>query len=518
VVSLLLTLVAATAGSVGGIPAGTPIVSITVEAHNVFDTSEPGTSAWPYRAANALHVVSRERFIRSLLLFKVGDPLDPHTIAESERLLRATGFMNPVEIRVHRADGGAAVVVVTHDQWTLDLELNYGVVGSRRKSGIAATEDNFLGWGKSVQVVYRSDVERDSVTLAYMDPLLAGTRWQLQASHREASDGNGDTFSLVYPFFALGTPRAGGVEWANDTLREWLYAGGHRAVSGDAAHRSLRLWGGAKLPGRAGVTNRLTVGFFVDRSRFSDWHYRDGSAFAAPADRRLQGVELGWQHEVDRWKVVHGFRAWVRQEDVPLGPNWDVRLGVSLPAFGGDRPRLRVDSDFLAATLRGPWYSWLQGGLTGRFEHGDLDNGVLHLEIGSARTGAVGFRGRIAADVSRNLDRDRQLTLGADTGLRGWDPDFFDGTSRLVGNFEYRHQLTGEVLHLFVLGATAFADVGRTWYPRIGASTDGWRGDVGLGLQAEITRAAILHVVRLEVAYPDDGSGPVFLATGQSLF
>jgi hemolysin activation/secretion protein len=157
-------------------------------------------------------------------------------------------------------------------------------------------------------------------------------------------------------------------------------------------------------------------------------------------------------------------------------------------------------------------------GLDGRCERNDFDNGLLHLEIGSAHTGSIGFRSRIAADVSRHLDRDRQITLGADTGLRGWNPDYFDGTSRVVANVEYRRQLTGEVLHLFVLGATAFVDGGKTWNPRVGPSTQGWRGDIGVGLVAEVTRAAILHVVRLEIAYPDDRSGPVILATGQSLF
>jgi hypothetical protein len=47
---------------------------------DIFDLSDPGTSAWPYRWANALHVLTRENFIRSLLLVREGDPLDPETM------------------------------------------------------------------------------------------------------------------------------------------------------------------------------------------------------------------------------------------------------------------------------------------------------------------------------------------------------------------------------------------------------------------------------------------------------
>ena len=501
-----------------GVPAGTPIVAVKIERHNVFDLSDPGSSAWPYRLANSLHIVTRERFIRSLLLFKVGDPLDPAKLAESARLLRATGFLSPVDIRVRKADGGAEVVVETHDQWTLEVSFNYGVYGNRQKAGLSLADTNFLGWGKTLAVETESNEERRFFTVAYTDPLFLGTRWRLGASRQDASDGTADAFKLEYPFFALDTPRAGGVEFRRGSLKEWLYAAGHRAAGGDATRRTMQVWGGLKLGSSNTVVNRLTLGFFVDTARFAGWTYRGGAPFPTPTDYALQGVQVGWEHQVDRWEVVQGFRAWVRQEDVPLGPNWEVTAGFSLPALGGDAGRVALHASTHRGVLRGRWYSWLDGAVDGRLDHGNPRNTVFHLEVGTARTGAVGWRGRIAADVGHELDRDRQLTLGADVGLRGWNPDFFDGTSRVVGNAEFRRKLTGEVLHLAVFGVGVFADAGKTWDPRVGPSTGGWRADVGAGLTAEITRAAILRIVRLEVAFPDDGSGPVFLATGGSLF
>jgi len=86
---------------------GTPIVAIRVIRDDIFDTSDAGTSGWPYRWADALHVLTRERYIRNLLLFKLGDPLDPARLAETERLLRDTGFLSPVHITAQPAPGGA---------------------------------------------------------------------------------------------------------------------------------------------------------------------------------------------------------------------------------------------------------------------------------------------------------------------------------------------------------------------------------------------------------------------------
>lgn len=501
-----------------GVPPGTPIVAIRVMRHDVFDLAQPGTSSWPYRTANALHVLSREAFIRSLLLFKEGDRLDPAILAESERVLRATGFLSPVDITAHVVPGGAEVVVETRDQWTTEFSLNYGLAGSRQKGGVSLTEKNFLGWGKGLDLEWKTDPERSSVTLSYDDPLLLSTRWRLATSYSEASDGTTKYFALSYPFFALDTPLAGGVELRKERLREFLWAAGKKAVEGDASRQELRLWGGLRLPGGRAITNRLILGLFSDEAVFGQWQHTDGEPYAAPGDRDLAGLELTWDHQVDRWEVLRGFRAWERQEDVPLGPNWSATLGLSLPTFGGDRRRVLLGADLTLGALRGRQYSWLLANLSGRVEGTATRNVIAHLELGSARPGAVGWRARLAADVSHALDRDHQLTLGADTGLRGWDPDTFDGTSRAVLNLEWRARLTGEVLHLGVIGATVFADAGRTWGARVGADSRGVRGDIGAGLAVEITRAAILRIVRVEVAFPDNGQGPLVLLTGASLF
>jgi hypothetical protein len=514
-----LLLAAAAAGAPTlGVPAGTKIVAIKIVRHDVFDLDNPETSSWPYRAANALHIISRESFIRSLLLFNVGDPVEPSVLAESARLLRATGFLNPVTISAHKVQGGAEVVVETRDEWTLEVDLNFGVMGSRTKTGLAVTDKNFLGWGKGVVVDWRNDQERTSVTLGYKDPLFLGSRWRLNADHVEASDGNADDLTLQYPFFAYSTPFAGGIEWKRDNLTEWLYNRGKKTVSGDSSHTYFRLWGGYRLPGQGPAVNRLLAGFFIERASYANWGYRGDGPYPEPRSRDLTGPQIGWDHQVDRWEVIRGFRSWRRQEDVPLGPNWTILAGISLPSFGGDRERLQLDADYTVGTLTGDQYSWLNANFSGRVDKAAVQNGVTHLELGTVRFGDRGWRARVVTDVGTNLDRDQQLTLGADVGLRGWDPDYFDGTSRAVANLEWRQRLTGEVLHLAILGGEVFADAGQTWGARIGEGTRGVRADAGLGMVMEITRAATLHVVRFEVAWPDTGGGPLFLVTGQALF
>lgn len=500
------------------VPEGTRIAAIRVVRHNVFDVDNPETSAWPYRAANALHILSRERFIRSLLLFKEGDPVDSALLAESERLLRATGFLNPVRITAHPGEDGAEVVVETFDQWTLDVDVSFGIHGSRRRTGLAVEDSNFLGLGKGLLVDWRRDQERNSVTLGYEDPVFLGTRWRLAFSHVEASDGDGDEFRLEYPFFALSTPLAGGVRVKHETRTSWLYAGGKKQVSGHTSRTATRVWAGARLPSWEPNHDRLIVGFFTDRVSYEDWSWLEGGEFEPPASRHLSGLELGWERQTSRFEVVQGFRSWQRQEDLALGPSWSVSVGVSLPELGGDRTRALVRGSGHAGFLHGELFTSLEAAVSGRLERGRIHDGVFSVEGVAAMIGERGWRARLAADVGVRLDRDRQLTLGADTGLRGWDPDTFDGTSRAVANLEWRTRLTDEVLHLAILGFAVFADAGYSWGARVGRGTGRVRGNVGVGLLAEITRSARVRVVRIELAKPDDGGKPLFLITGQALF
>ncbi|MFI5166312.1 MAG: hypothetical protein ACHQQS_06825 [Thermoanaerobaculales bacterium] len=519
VVSAACVLAAMGAGAgTNEVAPGTPIVDVRIERHDIYDLDDPATSAWPYRWVDALHIQTREEFIRSLLLFHVGDPLDPARLAESELILRGTGFLNPVHISARPAPGGAEVVVETHDQWTTGVGIDLGISGNRRHAGGSISEDNLLGLGKSVLLDVRSDPERTTTTFRYSDLTFLRSRWQLGLEHDKSSDGSTDIFQLQYPFFAILTPRAGGAAWQRQGLQEYLWSGGQRNVAGQANTRTFEVWGGLRLPGDGILTNRLTAGVFGDQAVFRDWQRLDGSPYPQPQDRNLLGVEVGWQHQILNLRVVQGFRAWLRQEDLLLGPNWQVTTGLSLPAFGGDRTRLRYQGSLTVGQMNGSRYSWLITSLSGRLEQGGIANGLAHLEVGGALTGTAGWRARAAADLGTNLDGDQQLTLGADTGLRGYDPNTFDGTSRVVTNLEWRRRITGELLHVAALGLTAFADGGKTWGARVGPPTDGWRGDVGAGLLVEITRASVVRILRLEFAYPDRGKGPVFQLTSDSLF
>ncbi|HPA79820.1 MAG TPA: hypothetical protein PLS95_03335 [Thermoanaerobaculales bacterium] len=516
--ALALALWAGGAAAASGDVEGQPIVRIVFARYDVFDTSQPETSAWFYRGANSLHIISKESFLRSRLLFKEGEPYSTALAEESARVIRALGFINPVEITARPVEGGVEVTVETHDQWTLEAGGALGLTGSREDWRLEFQEKNFLGLGTKAELQYGSDVEREETVVSYFDPNLGSSWWQTELSYADRSDGFRELARVERPFYSLAVPRAMGGLWDRDDRIDYLYSEGETAVSGPLKIEAGSAWYGFRLPGGR-VTRRLTVGFDHRHEEYGEWiDRRTGTPYPTPEDRRIDGPRLSFEHVTDRFEVLHGFRAWSIQEDVALGPNLAAGATFSVPAFGGDIPRLLLDGRFDMAHHRGRWLILGEAMIEGRVDDGDFNNWVAGAWIGAAQLGRRGWQLRLLADVSRDLDLDRQLTLGADLGLRGWDPDYFDGCGRAVANVQWRALLKEDLFQVLALGVEVFADAGSTWDARVGRATGGVRFDAGIGIIGDLTTIGLTNIARIEVGFPDDGTGPTVIVSTSALF
>jgi hypothetical protein len=281
----------------------------------------------------------------------------------------------------------------------------------------------------------------------------------------------------------------------------------------------LRGWYGIELGDGEPITRRLFVGWDAEKVRYENWRWVDsGETYTPPPPRDVSGVHIGYEQVRDNFEVLHGFRAWSTQEDVGLGPNFRFGATFSGPALGGDISRILYDGGVSIGHHKGRWLLLGDAWLSGRFDRGEARNVLYGIQLAASKIGERGFQFRLLVDASHELDLDRQLTLGADVGLRGWDPDTFDGTGRALVNAQWRTILFRDVLNFFSVGAVVFTDAGKTWNPRVGLDTDGVRTDAGVGLLFDLSRLSLSNILRLEVAWPDDSTGPVVTLTGSALF
>ena len=125
------------------------IAAVDVVRQELFPERE-GTVGWAYRIGNKLHVETKPSVVRRELLFTAGDALDPETLKQSERNLRAMRFITEARIDVVFADGSLVhaeqlgprlcaspgaeqedALVTTRDSWSTSLDGKLSKTGNR---------------------------------------------------------------------------------------------------------------------------------------------------------------------------------------------------------------------------------------------------------------------------------------------------------------------------------------------------------------------------------------------------
>jgi hypothetical protein len=123
----------------------------------VFNT-ETSAPHWVLSVGNAIHIGTRERIIRNYLLMEEGTPLDPYILADTERILRSSPFLEDatiVVIPVAETADSVDLLVVTQDAWSLGVT---GSVASPERYKVKLFDRNFLGFGHLIEAAF--DVNR----------------------------------------------------------------------------------------------------------------------------------------------------------------------------------------------------------------------------------------------------------------------------------------------------------------------------------------------------------------------
>ncbi|HZG41354.1 MAG TPA: hypothetical protein VEY93_00240, partial [Longimicrobium sp.] len=128
------------------------VSEIFVDVGDVFELGSPDLEprlARVYRAANGIHLRTRESIIARELLFEAGECYRPALLADSERTLRSFPFLADASVLgVRQPDGDWHVVVRTRDEWSTRLEPQMdGDSDGWGLIGVEFREENVLGRG-----------------------------------------------------------------------------------------------------------------------------------------------------------------------------------------------------------------------------------------------------------------------------------------------------------------------------------------------------------------------------------
>jgi hypothetical protein len=483
------------------------IGEVRIDARNIFDTSRAEEDTAIFRLANQLHVRTKSATIQDQLLFQSGQPYQGRLLAESERILRGTRYLqdaNIVPVAYH--DGVVDIEVVTFDVWTLNPGVSFGRAGGTSTSGFKVEDLNLLGLGSQVSLGRSTGVDRISTTLKYLDPQLFGSWWAFGAGYSDNSDGKTEELSLEQPFYSLDTRYAAGVSARREDRIDSLYDLGKVVDQFGVRERQATIYGGWSSGLRNGWTRRLTTGFTYDETSFVPVVGETGPTTLLPAHRKLAYPWVGYEWIQDDYEKTRNRDQIEKTEDVLLGLRATVRMGYASPSFGSDRTALvfsgQVSRGFEPAERHRILFA---SSLSGRSEQGDVADFLANV---SAKYYFRQSEHRLlflaaSSDVGAKLDLDHQLLLGGDSGLRGYPLRYQGGEGRWIVTAEERFFTNWYPFRLFNVGGAVFYDMGRTWGRNPAATpSQGVLKDVGFGLRLGNSRSALGNVVHIDVAFP----------------
>lgn len=506
--------------------AGLHIGEVHVDNLNIFDTAEPEEDKALFRLMNNLHVLTRAKVIRRQLLFEPGVPLRRQQLEESERILRGTPYLYDARVTVVRCvDGTADVLVRTQDVWTLKPGFTLSRSGGESRVGFDLQEENFLGRGGSVRYLRRIDEERRSTEIGYSDRNLGGRWIAVDTTIADNSDGHVVELGLERPFYSLDTRWAAGGRVLDERRDDRVYALGDEIGSYRSDIEYLDLYAGWSQGLRDGWVRRWVAGVVFDRRRFGN--VADSLAQGlVPEDRRLAYPYVEYQLLEDRYQRAENLDQIYRTEDVLLGAQVRLRLGMTSSSLGSDRSAAVFSA--LASRGYGDPGSMLWEFAThahGRYERDEFANLVFggtarwYLRQSERRLLFASLR----ADIGENLDLDNPIEIGGDDGLRGYPLRYQRGDSRAQFTIEQRYFTDYYLWRLFRVGGAVFFDAGRVWGENpFGGERLGLLRDVGFGLRLASTRSSIGRMLHIDLAFPLDGDRSIssvqFLVEGKRSF
>ncbi len=232
-----------------------------------------------------------------------------------------------------------------------------------------------------------------------------------------------------------------------------------------------------------------------------------------PADRKFVYPWVGFELVEDAFQERENLDQIRRTEDVLVGFSAWARLGYAAEGFGSKTDAVLGSAYARDGTDLSPTQSIFGSAwISGRYEQGEIVNGIVGAEARyywktSARSK---FFGSVSGTATEQLDQDQQLTLGGDTGLRGYPYAYQAGTSRALLTLEQRYYTKWYPFRLFHVAGAAFFDMGRTWGTDVTGETSlGLLKDVGIGLRLGSSRSAFGNVVHIDLAFPLDGADDI---------
>ncbi len=499
---------------------GLVVDSIIIDNRDIYDTSDPEFAGRIFAWANRLHWKTSADVIRREVLVEESKPFDPRLAEETARNLRQRLSLYDAWIEVEKTAQDSIVVrVVTIDEWSLAVVINFTQLDEGNRWQLGLRERNLIGRDLQFDFTYHIDpAEGDYVSAAYADDRFYGQPLRLDISYNDNPMARVRSLTVGRPFYDLAQSLWYKLQVLTVDGRRDIYD--DRRLIAQSEYNSDGAEAGVAW--RTGSYSRkLTVACDyrytfsrIDNPRVVGSQPGDSLQVQAalPEDSLYHQTEVGLEYremEFIKLRRVDGFGY---TEDFNLGLAAMVAIGRALNDEENLYNRLTLGAEhtaFFNSTLTS---IATQGQIWTR--QGNTRRSLLSVGARIYNRSLPYLTLALAAGYTRDYRSEgvNSLTLGGNH-IRGYPDQFRTGDRRLTLNAEAR-VFTGLSLLTVEVGGAAFADMGRFW--RHGdPKTGSFYGSGGIGLRFSSKNASRAALARIDLSYSATNGWSVEIASGQ---
>ena len=509
---------------------GKLIAKIEIKSLDVFgpsfeDTSKTASSLIE-RTANIVHTKSNLKTIKKLLLFKVGDFVDPEIFYENERIIRSLPYIKETQFILEQDSiysGLVNVTVLTKDRFS------FGITGDVEGTSSAALEiynQNIFGIGHEISFRFLGHVSKQpyiGLETFYKIKNIGGKFLDITTGYLNTYRNEGFILSVNKPFF---TPS---IKWGygGNAIRMFRT---DRILDNDPIITETPMdlsffsaWGGHSFQIKKGNPTPtqlvLSAGFYNRNYYKRPVPEPDNNQYFSNSTFYLTGITFTQRRYVhDQLIYSYGIT-----EDIPEGFKNEIVYGFDANEFGNRHyAHLYLSNGNLLINRKG--YLYLAGAIGAYFTKEGYQQGQIQGNINfiSKQINAGRKRYRFFSRVNYTIGIRRfeieNLTLNVNDHIRGFRSKEVFGKQRLSLNLEMVHFLRNE-FYKFNIAVFGFTDVGVIGRNDQFILTQNYYSGVGIGIRAH-NENLVFKTFQLRLAFypfqPSDMSFVGFILDEQS--
>ena len=490
---------------------------ITFSTQTIFDETEAGIF-FIHRWANAIHIDTKQLTLENEAAFFINKCHKSQAdLAELERHLRSRKYLR--DAKVSSDDALKNITITTWDNWSLLPTLSLGRQGGESKYSFGIKERNLLGLGIDAEIETYQNSQRKGYKFKTTIPLFSQSNIDLTLRFADNNDGTQQSLFLQKYFASFYTKNAFLIGFNEEGRNDTLYQNGDKLTVFSHNINYLNAEFAWLKFNHKNALLRYRFGITQDQHKFANinQNINNPHLLQLPLNRDFIYPWLGLSYIEKDFKKLTNIHLISQIEDFNHGWQLSGRIGIS----DGERNN-------------GAW-ALFQTEINKGFEIHDnalillnisLDGDIYHQQANRLLfkidteyfynfNDNWGYYFNNTNVISKNQYLDTRVTVGGNTGLRGFPLEYQHGERSVKLTHEIRYYPNINLFKVFDLAGAAFIDAGRAFghinaQGAQGNTEKNWLYSVGMGARFYSPHSAgNQQVIHIDFAFPQSDNANI---------